>query len=74
MSLDTEPTSTDQPTQLVSVSDTLAFWVVGEDDGALSPDINPDILPAGWVWTGEWQDHQFADGDWREVYILEREQ
>jgi hypothetical protein len=72
--MSTEATETSNPTQFTPFSDTLALWVVGEDDGALSPDINPDILPAGWQWTGDMEDYQFADGDWREVYILEREQ
>ena len=53
------------------ISDTIAL-IIGDED-TLGPDICPDIVPAGWSWTGEIADFEFKNGDWREVYILERQ-
>lgn len=50
----------------------LAFYLCGEDD--LGPEVCPDVLPAGWVPAGEILDFEFQDGDWREVYLLERDE
>ena len=54
------------------LSDTTALFMVGED--SLGPDTCPDLLPAGWTWSGEIADFEFQNGDWREVYILERDE
>lgn len=58
--------------QFAQLTDTTALFMVGEE--SLGPDTCPDLLPAGWEWTGEIADFEFSNGDWREVYILEREE
>ena len=54
------------------VSDKLALLLADED--TLPPDVCPEVVPAGWSWTGDSIDFEFRDGDWREVYILERDE
>lgn len=52
------------------LTDTLFALVADED--VLPPDVCPEVVPVGYSWTGEVMDFEFTDGDWREVYILER--
>lgn len=55
------------------VSDELAVYL--SDADGLPPDVCPDLLPAGWVVADIPEnplDFEFTNGDWREVYILER--
>lgn len=48
--------------------------VLMTDEDSLPPTICPDLIPAGWhLATEEPMDFEFQNGDWREVYILERD-
>lgn len=54
------------------ISDTLALIVCGSED--VPPTVCPDLVPAGWrLANDEVIDFNLADGDFLEVYVLERE-